>query len=138
MVEKFADYESKEYLHEEGEFIFKIDNAELTTSRAGDPMVIFDVTCDEGSLKLYMSLNTKARWKYNHLIAACLNLSREARRSFELDYETIHNQLVGKKFKGIVEGRDYQKEEKVVVDGLFETQTVTKTTYSINEFYPVD
>ena len=139
MVEKFADYEPKKRLDQEGEFVFKIDNAELTTSSKGNPMVIFDVTCDEGFLKLYMNLSTTMRWRYNLLIAACLNLTGEARRNFELDYETIHNQLVGKKFKGVVvKGKDYDKERKAVVDGLFEIQTVTIHTYEIKEFYPVD
>lgn len=137
MVEKFSDYESKSYLQQEGKFTFTVDNAELTVSRAGNEMVVFDVSCDEGNMKLYMSLDVKARWKYNHFIAACLKLTKEARRNFELDYETIHNQLIGKKFEGIVESRQYDKEEKVNVDGLFETRVVTKTTYGINEFYPV-
>ena len=136
MIEKFSDYEGSGFLSEAGEFVFEVMNAELKDSKAGNLMVVLEVKCDKGTTTLYHSLNPKARWSYNNLIKACLKLNtKEKIEAFSCDYETIHNDLVGKKFVGIVECEQYQKEvKKPLDDGTFETGYETKDSYKIKEY----
>lgn len=136
MVEKFSDYEGQAYLNEEGEFVFEVTNAELKDSKSGNPMAVIEVKCEKGMTTLYHSLNPKARWSYNNLIKACLGLNTpEKIAAFECDYELIHNQLVGKKFKGVVEKESYIKEIKIPLeDGTFEDGTEEKESYKIKEY----
>lgn len=136
MKEKFSDYEGALYLAEEGEFNFEITNAELTDSKKGDPMWKFEVKANEGQSTIYHTLNPKARWSFNNLIKACLHLNtREKIESFECDYETIGQELVGKHFIGVVEAENYQKEvKKPLDDGTFENTVETRTSYKIKSY----
>jgi len=136
MIEKFSDYEGQQYLNEEGEFVFEITNAEVKDSKKGEPMVVLEAKSDKGVTTIYHSLNPKARWSYNRLIKACLNLDTpEKVGAFECDYETIHNQLIGKKFIGIVEAQTYIKEiKKPLDDGTFEDSTEEKTSYKVVDY----
>jgi hypothetical protein len=137
MVEKFADFEGMGFLSEEGEFEFEITNAELKESKAGSPMVQLDAKSDKGQTTLYHSLNEKARWSYNKLIAACLKLTDEEKKTFELDYQTIGQQLIGKKFIGVVEEDTYEKPiKRMLDDGTFEDDVEVKTSYKIKEYKP--
>lgn len=138
MVEKFSDYETG-FINQEGDFVFEVKEAELTDSKSGNPMVKFLVKADEGQSTLYFSLSDKARWKYNKFIQACLKLTPEERRTFELDYFLIHNQLIGKKFIGGVECGTYEKvTKKQTDDGLFEDVKEIKESYSIETFSEVE
>ena len=138
MVEKFSDFEGTTYLSEEGEFEFEILNAELKDSKAGTPMVVLEAKSDKGSTTLYHSLNEKARWSYNRLIAACLKLTDEQKKTFELDYQTIGQQLIGKKFIGVVEEDTYEKPiKRMLDDGTFEDDVEVKSTYKVVEYKPV-
>ena len=136
MVEKFSDYEGQAYLGEEGEFVFEVMSAELKDSKGGNPMVVLEVKSEKGATTLYHSLNPKARWSYNRLIKACLGLNTpEKIAAFECDYETIGNQLIGKKFMGVVEKETYLKEIKIPLDdGTFEDSTEEKVSYKIKEY----
>ena len=136
MVEKFSDYEGTKFLDKEGTFEFEVMDYELKDSKNGTPMAVFNVKSEAGSSTIYHSLNPKARWSYNNLIKACLNLNTpEKVNSFECDYETIGNSLVGKKFVGVVECQQYEKEVKVPQDdGTFLTTTETKDSYKIIEY----
>lgn len=136
MVEKFSDYESVGYLSEEGEFEFTIKSYELKDSKKGDPMAVFEVESDHGKTTIYHSLIPKARWSYNNLIKACMHLdTAEKINNFELDYETIGNQLVGKKFLGEVTCDTYIKEIKIPLDdGTFETGEEEKVSYKITGY----
>lgn len=136
MVEKFSDYEGTTYLSSEGEYVFEITEAELKDSSKGTPMVVFKCKSDAGSTTVYCSLNPKARWKYNSLIKACLKLDTpEKIAAFELDYETIHNQLIGKKFVGVVTKDVYQKEVKVLLDdGTYGDSVEEKESYKISDY----
>ena len=136
MVEKFSDYEGNGYLDKEGEFVFEIMSAELKDSSKGNPMVMLECKSEAGSTTLYHSLNAKARWSYNKLIKCCLNLNTPEKISaFECDYELIHNQLIGKKFIGLVEKDYYTKEVKVPQDdGTFIDDVEEKVTYKIKEY----
>ena len=136
MVEKFSDYEGQEYISEEGEFVFEVMSAELKDSSKGDPMAVIDVKSDHGSSTIYKSLVPKARWSYNKLIKACLNLDTpEKIAAFECDYQTIHNQLIGKKFIGVVEKDTYTKEvKKPLPDGTFEDSVEEKVSYKIVDY----
>lgn len=136
MVEKFSDFEGMGFLSEAGEFVFEVTDAELKDSKAGTPMVVLTAKCDKGQTTLYHSLNPKARWSYNNLIKACLNLdSKEKIESFACDYELIHNDLIGKKFVGVVECQQYQKEvKKPLDDGTFEATTEVKDSYKVVEY----
>ena len=138
MIEKFSDYEGTQYLNEEGEFIFEIMNAELADSKAGTPMVVLELKCDKGVTTVRHSLNPKARWSYNNLIRAALNLTDEQAKNFELDYETVHQQLIGKKIVGNVETDKYIKEvKKPNDDGTFTTTNEEKTSYKITHYQAV-
>ena len=139
MIEKFSDYEGAGFLSKEGEFVFEVMSGELKDSKAGNLMVVLEVKSDEGSSTLYHSLNPKARWSYNNLIKACLKLDTKAKiDAFECDYETVHQQLIGKKFVGIVECESYQKEvKKPLDDGTFETGYETKESYKITSYAQV-
>lgn len=136
MIEKFSDYESAGFLDKEGEFVFEITSAELTESKAGNSMVKLEAKSEAGTTTLYHSLSPKARWSYNNLIKACLKLdSREKIEAFECDYETIHQQLIGTKFLGVVECETYQKEIKIPLDdGTFENGTETKESYKVKTY----
>lgn len=138
MIEKFSDYESVGFIATEGEFTFEVKKGELKDSSKGTPMVVLDVEAPEGKTSLYMSLNPKARWKYNNLIKACLAErlnTPEKRAAFELDYETIHNELIGKKFIGKVECESYDKVVKTPQDdGTFLEETVKADSYKIIDF----
>lgn len=136
MKEKFSDYEGQQYLSQEGEFDFEITAAELTDSKKGDLMWKFDVKSDEGTSTIYHSLNQKARWSFNNLIKACLNLNtREKINAFECDYETIGQELVGKHFIGVVEAESYIKEvKKPNDDGTFDTVEEERTSYKIKSY----
>lgn len=135
MIEKFSDFEGTKYLDQEGTFVFEVMNYELKESKSGSTMAVFEVKADEGTTTLYHSLNPKARWSYNGLIKACLKLTPEQAKTFELDYETVGNQLVGKKFKGVVEADTYVKQIKIPLeDGTFEDGEEEKVTYKIKEY----
>ena len=136
MIEKFSDYESVGFLNQEGEFVFEITDAELKDSKNGNPMVVLGAKSDAGTTTLYHSLSPKARWSYNNLIKACLNLdTKEKIEAFECDYETIHNKLVGTKFLGEVLCEYYDKEIKIPLDdGTFETGTERKESYKVRSY----
>ena len=136
MIEKFSDYEGAGFLSQEGEFEFEIMDYELNDSKSGKPMAVFTAKSDAGSTTLYHSLNPKARWSYNNLIKACLRLdTKEKIAAFECDYETVGQDLVGKKFIGVVECETYEKEIKIPLDdGTFETGTETKESYKIKTY----
>ena len=138
MVEKFNDYEGTGYLNEEGEFEFEITSAELKESKSGTPMVVLEAKSDHGMTTLYHSLIEKARWSYNRLIAACLQLTAEQKKTFELDYQTIGQQLIGKKFIGVVEEDCYEKPvKKMLDDGTFVDDVEIKSSYKVKEYKPV-
>lgn len=135
MIEKFADFETSQYLDKEGTFTFTITNAELTATKKGDLMWKFECDSDAGKTTLYHALLPNTKWSFNKLIAACLNLTPEQKQTFELDYETIGRQLIDKSFDGTVEQDTYEKEIKVPNDdGTFSTTTETKTSYKIKKY----
>lgn len=141
MIEKLSDYESAGFLSQEGQFDFEIKKAELKDSKNGNTMVVFECeSAEAGKTTLYHSLAPNARWSYNNLIKACLNLDTpEKIRNFELDYEIVHNQLIGKHFIGQVSKETYQKENKVPnADGIFETTYETKESYKVTKYFPVE
>ena len=133
MIEKFSDYEGAGFLSQEGEFEFEVMDYELKDSKSGTPMAVFNVKSDAGQSTIYHSLNAKARWSYNNLIKACLKLNtKEKIEAFSCDYETIGNDLVGKKFIGTVEEQTYQKQVKVPLDdGTFKDGVEEKISYKI-------
>lgn len=136
MIEKFADFEGS-YLDKTGVFTFTISNAELTTTKKGDPMWKFDCNSDAGKTTLYHAILPTTKWSFNKLIAACLNLTPEQKKTFELDYETIGRQLIGKSFDGTVDEELYEKEIKIPNDdGTFSTTTETKMSYKIVKYDP--
>lgn len=137
MIEKLSDYESAGFLAQEGQFDFEIKSAELKDGKKGT-MVVFECESEEaGKTTLYHSLNANARWSYNNLIKACFNLDTPQKiRDFELDYETVHMQMIGKHFVGDVEAQTYEKENKIAnEDGVFETTYETKTSYKIVRYH---
>ena len=136
MIEKFSDYEGTQYIAKEGQFVFEIMNAELADSKKGTPMVVLELKSDEGMTKVYHSLEPKARWSYNNLIRAALNLSNEQAKTFELDYQTVHQQLIGKKILGDVAADKYLKEVKQPNDdGTFTTTNEEKVSYKITSYH---
>lgn len=138
MIEKFSDYEGTQYLSKEGQFVFEITNAELADSKAGTPMVVLELKSDEGVTTVRHSLNPKARWSYNNLIRAALNLTNEQAKTFELDYETVHQQLIGKKILGDVAEDKYVKEvKKPNDDGTFTTTNEEKVSYKITSYHAI-
>lgn len=141
MIEKFSDFESAGFLQQEGEFVFEVKEAELTESKAGKPMVKLTVESEEaGKSTIYHSLDPKARWSYNNLIKACLNLNTpEKIKAFELDYELIHRDLIGTSFIGTVEAQSYTKTSKVPLDdGTFDERSEEATSYKIVAYSPVE
>lgn len=129
MVEKFNDYEGGGFLSESGRFVFEITNAELTDSKKGDPMWVFEVKSNKGCSKIYHSLSPKARWTFNKLIKACM----KDKTPEELDYFTYGQTLVGKTFIANVNEEAYDKEVKVPNDdGTFSSTTETRTSYKID------
>lgn len=135
MVEKFSDFEGLKYLDKAGEFEFTITDAELMDSKKGDPMVKFTLESTEGSTYVYHSLAPKARWSYNNLIRCALHIDNEKAKTFELDYFTIHQELIGKKVIGVAEEDSYVKEvKKPTAEGTFETVEETKISYKITSY----
>lgn len=140
MIEKFSDYEGTKFIDEEGTFEFTVETAELKESSKGDPMVVLSVKAPEGTMTLYKSLVPKARWSYNNLIKACLNLdTREKIEAFTCDYMTIHNDLIGKKFLGTIEEDVYNKEVKTPLDdGTFQTEIVPTKTFKMVSYASIN
>ena len=142
MKEKFSDFESVGFLDKEGEFIFEVKSYELKDSSTGNKMAVFNVECKEGQSTLRFVLTPKAKWNYNNFIKACLWSkldTQEKRDAFELDYETIGRDLIGKKFIGKVEVEQYEKEiKKPLDDGTFETTTEVRDSYKILSYVPVN
>lgn len=138
MIEKFSDYEGTSYLSTEGTFKFEITECKLEEGKNG-PMAVLTAKSPEGTTTLYHSLNPKARWSYNNLIKACMNLDTpEKIANFELDYETIGNQLVGKSFIGVVEAETYSKPIKIVLeDGTFQNDVEEKLSYKVKSYKAV-
>lgn len=134
MIEKFSDYETG-YLATAGEFNFEVTDYELTDGKEY-PVAKFGVKCSAGSTTVWHSLSPKARWSYNKLIKACLNLDTpEKIEAFECDYETIGNELIGKKFHGTVECQTYDKVIKVQQDdGTFVEDVETRETFKIVDY----
>lgn len=133
MIEKFSDYEGGNFIDQEGEFNFEITSAELMDSKAGNLMVKFDLKAPEGSTTIYHALTPKARWTYNRLIGAALALSDEQKKTFELDYETIHNQLIGKHVLAVVKAEKYVKEIKIPLeDGTYQTSEEERVGYKVD------
>ena len=138
MIEKFSDYNGG-FIEQAGEFVFKIEDAEIMDSKKGDPMVKITLKADEGSTTVYHSLNPKARWSYNNLIACALKLTPEQKKTFELDYFTIHNDLIGKEVIGKVEEQAYVKEVKAMNgDGTFNTVEENRVSYKVVSYAPVE
>ena len=139
MIEKFSDFESVEYLNAEGTFEFEVKSYELKDSSNGNPMAVFEVQADEGKTTIYHSLSPKARWSYNNLIKACLRLiTRDQINNFSCDYETVGNDLIGKKFLGVVECETYEKPiKRTRDDGTFYDDVEVKETYRIKKYMPV-
>lgn len=136
MIEKFSDYEGNQYLSKEGQFEFEITDAELADSKKGTPMVVITLKSEEGSTKVYHSLEPKARWSYNNLIRAALALTNEQAKNFELDYQIVHQQLIGKKILGDVTADKYIKEvKKPNDDGTFTTTNEEKTSYKVVSYH---
>lgn len=140
MVEKFSDYESSQYLSTEGTFDFEVTNASLQQSSTGGTMAVFDVKCEAGVSKLYFSLSTKARWKYNNFIKACMKFDNPAKyKELQLDYETYHRNLIGKHFIGTVVTDTYEKSIKVPQpDGTFADDVEIRVSYKIDKYTWVD
>lgn len=136
MIEKFSDYEGGQFLNKAGKFIFTVEDAEIKESSKGDPMVVLTVKAPEGTTTIYKSLVPKARWSYNQLIKACLKLNTpEKINAFECDYQTIHNDLIGRQFVGTVEEDVYNKEVKTPLDdGTFQTEIVPTKSYKITKY----
>lgn len=136
MIEKFSDYEGTQFISEEGEFLFEITDAEVKQSKSGNDMVVLTAKSDAGTTTLYHSLNPKARWSYNNLIKACLHLNTKDKiDGFTLDYMTIHNDLIGTCFVGVVECQTYDREvKKPLDDGTFETTTESAESYKVVEY----
>lgn len=136
MVEKFSDYEGSQFLDKEGEFVFEITSYELSESKAGNTMAVFEAKSEAGSTKLYHSLNPKARWSYNGLIKACMKLdTAEKIAAFECDYELIGRELVGKKFIGVVKCETYQKEiKRPNDDGTFTDDVKTRESFKVASY----
>lgn len=133
MKEKFSDYETG-YLAIDGTFDFTITDYELTDGPKG-PVAKFEVKAAEGMTTIYHSLNAKARWSYNKLIKACLKLTPAQAASFELDYETIGNELIGKTFVGVVECQTYDKVIKEQQDdGTFSERVEKRENYKIVDY----
>lgn len=133
MIEKFSDYEGGNFIDKEGEFNFEIKDAELMDSKSGNLMVKFDLQAPEGSATVYHVLTPKARWTYNRLIGAALALTEEQKKSFELDYETIHNQLIGKHVLATINAESYIKEIKVPLeDGTYQTSEEERVGYKVD------
>ena len=133
MIEKFSDFESTKWIDKEGKFTFTVKEYELKESSTGNPMAVFTVVSPEGQSIIRHSLNPKARFSYNGLIKACLKLDTpEKIATFELDYETIGQQLKDKKFIGVVKKDIYQKEVAVLNDdGTMGRGTEDKESYKI-------
>ena len=136
MVEKFSDYEGSQFLDKEGEFVFEITSYELSESKAGNTMAVFEAKSEAGSTKLYHSLNPKARWSYNKLINAFLHLdTAEKIEAFECDYEIVGRDLVGKKFIGVVKCETYEKEVKRALDdGTFVDDVEVRESYKVTDY----
>lgn len=134
MVEKFADYEGQNFLQEEGTFDFEIVDAELTKAqKSGNDMVKFTFKCDAGTIKANHVLIPSARWSYNKLISAALNLTAEERKTFELDYMTIHNKLIGKHVYADVNCEEYEKVvKKPLDDGTFEEHVELAESFKLD------
>ena len=136
MIEKFSDYEGTQYLAKEGQFVFEITDAELKDSKNGTPMVVLELKSDEGATKVYHSLEPKARWSYNNLIRAALALTPDQAKTFELDYQVVHQQLIGKKILGDVAADKYIKEvKKPNDDGTFTTTNEEKISYKVVSYH---
>ena len=131
------DFEGAQWIEQAGEFEFEVKEAEVKDSSAGNPMVEITVQAPEGQSKLYFSLSPKARWKYNNFIKACLKLDHISKyKDLEIDYETIHQSLIGKHFIGTVICDSYEKKTKVPTDdGRFEEKIEEKISYKIDSFH---
>lgn len=143
MVEKFSDTLSAGFLSQEGEFVFEITDCELREGPKG-VMAVLGVKSDAGTSTLYHSLSSKAKWSYANLVKACYNLDTQDKiNSFAphdggIDYELIGNDMIGKKFLGIVECQQYEKEIKIPNDdGTFTNGVETKDSYKIIEYKSV-
>ena len=141
MVEKFIDNEGMQFLQTAGTFEFEVVEAELKDSTTGNKMVVFTMKCDEGSTKVYHVLTPSSKWTYNKLIAAALNLTVEQRRNLELDYETFHNNLIGKHFiADVIEDAYTKVVKKPLDDGTFEESEEVRVSYKIDttSYKPVE
>ena len=137
MIEKFNDFESN-FIEEEGTYKFKITDYELKDGNVA-PMAMFTFKAEEGTMKRGVSLSDKARWRYNQLIATALKLTKEQRRTYELDYETIGQELVGKEFYGVVEYKEVPRTVRVPdEDGIIVEKTEVKSFYEITQILPVE
>lgn len=133
MKEKFSNFDGEDFLKSEGEFQFTIKEAIKQSNSAGDGEIVkFVCVAPEGKTDLYKSLKPEARWSYNQLIRAALQISKEDWKDFEGDYDTIHTQLIGKTFNATVVASSYTKTRKVErPDGTFETKEEEKVSYKI-------
>lgn len=140
MIEKFSETLGKKFLDQVGEFVFEITEHELKDGPKG-VMAVLEAKSEAGTTTLYHSLNAKAKWSYANLVKACFELDTKAKvEAFAphdggIDYELIGNDLIGKKFLGVVERQQYRKEVKIPKDdGTFENGVETKDSYKIVEY----
>lgn len=128
------DNEGNQFLQKPGTYEFVIDSAELKDTASGDSkMVMFTLKCDEGSIRVYHSLKPQAKWTYNNLIKAALNLTPEERKTLELDYETFHQQLIGKHvIATVIEDYYVKTVKKPLDDGTFEEAEEEQVTLKVD------
>lgn len=134
--EKLIDYEGTQYLNEEGKFEFTIESYELMPGSSGSPVAKFELKCAKGVTTVYHSLMPKARWSYNSLIKCALHINTpEKLAAFELDYETIGNDIIGKKVIGVVEKDTYLKDVSIPNDdGTFTRDTIPKESFKVKSY----
>lgn len=96
-IVNFDDVKESKYISTEGKYTVKVVKYERTVSNAGNDMDVYDLeTKDKESIKLRLSLNEKAMFRYKMFIKAIRGLS-SSNSVGAVDLDSFPREALGKK-----------------------------------------
>lgn len=106
-IVNFDEVKESRYISEAGTYTVKVVKHERKVSLKGNDMDVYDLETKDGeSIKLFLSLNANALFKYKIFIRAIKGLDAKASIG-SVDLDAIPREAVGKKMKiNVVHAKD--------------------------------
>lgn len=96
-IVNFDDVKEMKYIEDEGEYLVKVIKFESKDSKAGNPMHVYTLATQGGEqIRLFLSLNEKAMFKYKAFVRAVKNIP-DGEKVGAIDLDTFPQQALNKK-----------------------------------------